>query len=104
MNIKAQFSRFWSNEFASGIAPELAELNGAIEPLPAGQRVERAFELLPGEHVLTSSFGAQSAVMLHLVNTVNPGVGVVLLDTGYLFPETYSFIDELTERLKLNLK
>jgi phosphoadenosine phosphosulfate reductase len=43
-------------------------------------------------------------VLIHLVNTVNPGVSVVLLDTGYLFPETYSFIDELTERLKLNLK
>jgi len=28
----------------------------------------------------------------------------VLLDTGYLFPETYWFIDELTTRLKLNLK
>jgi phosphoadenosine phosphosulfate reductase len=104
MNIKAQLSRLWSNEFAPEIAPELAELNAAIAPLSAGQRVERAFELLPGEHVLTSSFGAQSAVMLHLVSSVRPGVPVVLLDTGYLFPETYSFIDELTDRLKLNLK
>ena len=42
--------------------------------------------------------------MLHLVNLVQPNVPVVLLDTGYLFPETYGFIDELTERLKLNLK
>jgi phosphoadenosine phosphosulfate reductase len=104
MNIKAQLSRLWSNEFGPEIAPELAELNRAIEHLPPGQRIERAFELLPGEHVLTSSFGAQSAVMLHLVNTVMPDVPVVLLDTGYLFPETYGFIDELTERLKLNLK
>jgi len=104
MNIRAQLSRLWSNEFASGIAPELVELNRAIERLSAAQRVERALELLPGEHVLTSSFGAQSAVMLHLVNTVSPGVPVVLLDTGYLFPETYGFIDELTHKLKLNLK
>jgi phosphoadenosine phosphosulfate reductase len=104
MNIKAQLSRLWSNEFGPETAPELAGLNRAIEHLSAAQRVERTLELLPGEHVLTSSFGAQSAVMLHLVNTVNPGVSVVLLDTGYLFPETYSFIDELTERLKLNLK
>jgi phosphoadenosine phosphosulfate reductase len=104
MNIKAQLSRLWSNEFGPEIAPELAELNAAIEPLSAAQRVERALELLPGEHVMTSSFGAQSAVMLHLVNLVLPGVPVVLLDTGYLFPETYSFIDELTDRLQLNLK
>jgi phosphoadenosine phosphosulfate reductase len=104
MNIKAQLSRLWSSEFGPGNTPELAELNHAIEHLSAPQRVERALELLPGESVLTSSFGAQSAVMLHLVNTVVPGVPVVLLDTGYLFPETYCFIDELTERLKLNLK
>jgi len=102
--MKAMLSRLWATEFGPGIAPELAELNRAIEHLPADQRIERALELLPGEHVLTSSFGAQSAVMLHLVNTVIPGVPVVLLDTGYLFPETYGFIDELTERLKLNLK
>jgi phosphoadenosine phosphosulfate reductase len=104
MNIKAQLSRLWSGEFGTGNTPELAELNHAIEHLAAAQRVERALELLPGEYVLTSSFGAQSAVMLHLVNTVLPDVPVVLLDTGYLFPETYAFIDELTERLKLNLK
>src|SRR6202042_1530290 len=104
MNIKAQLSRLWSNEFAPGIAPYLAELNGPIEPLSAAQRVERALELLPGAHVLSSSFGAQSAVMLHLVNTVIPNIPVVLIDTGYLFPETYRFIDELTDKLGLNLK
>jgi phosphoadenosine phosphosulfate reductase len=104
MDMKTLLSRLWATEFGPGIAPELAELNRAIEHLPADQRIERAIELLPGEHVMTSSFGAQSAVMLHLVNTVIPGVPVVLLDTGYLFPETYSFIDQLTERLKLNLK
>ncbi|HEX5419552.1 MAG TPA: phosphoadenylyl-sulfate reductase [Gammaproteobacteria bacterium] len=74
-----------------------AELN----PL---RRVEWAFERLPGNHVLTSSFGAQAAVSLHLVTRVNPDAVVVLIDTGYLFPETYRFIDELTEKLKLNLK
>ncbi len=29
---------------------------------------------------------------------------MILTDTGYLFPETYQFIDELTDKLKLNLK
>ncbi len=104
MNIKSRLSRLWPNELVSESAPDLAELNRAVEPLSASQRVECALELLPGEHVLTSSFGAQSAVMLHLVSTIIPGVPVVLLDTGYLFPETYSFIDELTDKLQLNLK
>ena len=82
----------------------LQAINPSFESLTAHQRVERALELLPGVHVMSSSFGAQSAVMLHLVNSVAPGTPVVLTDTGYLFPETYRFIDELTEKLALNLK
>jgi phosphoadenosine phosphosulfate reductase len=104
MNVKAQLSRWWTDEREFSDAPSLAELNRAFGRLSATQRIERAIELLPGVHVLTSSFGAQAAVMLHLVNTVVPETPVVLLDTGYLFAETYRFIDELTERLKLNLK
>ncbi len=54
--------------------------------------------------VMTTSFGIQSAVMLHLVTRIVPEIPVVFIDTGYLFPETYRFAAELTERLKLNLK
>ncbi len=72
--------------------------------MTAEERVECALRSLPGEHVLTSSFGAQSAVMLHLVTQQRPDIPVVLIDTGYLFPETYDFIDEMTERLDLNLQ
>ena len=82
----------------------LKRVNRAFESLNGLQRVEQAAELLPGDHVLTSSFGAQAAVMLHLVNQVIPKIPVVLIDTGYLFPETYRFIDELTQGLDLNLK
>ncbi|MBX4276529.1 phosphoadenosine phosphosulfate reductase family protein, partial [Mycobacterium tuberculosis] len=39
-----------------------------------------------------------------LVNQIRPDIPVILTDTGYLFPETYQFIDELTDKLKLNLK
>lgn len=70
----------------------------------AETRVAEALESLPGRHVLSSSFGAQSAVMLHLVTQQAPNIPVILIDTGYLFPETYNFIDELSERLKLNLQ
>ncbi len=79
------------------------ELNRDLTGLTAAQRVKWALTHLPGEHVLTSSFGAQSAVSLHMVTRLQPEIPVVLIDTGYLFPETYRFVDELTERLKLNL-
>ena len=72
--------------------------------MTAEERVAWALQNLPGEHIVSSSFGAQAAVMLHLVTTQKPDIPVVLVDTGYLFAETYQFIDTLTERLDLNLK
>ena len=82
----------------------LQELNSWLAVRDAAARVQWAFATLPGEHVLSSSFGAQSAALLHLVTRENPRVPVVLIDTGYLFPETYRFIDTLSERLALNLQ
>ena len=67
-------------------------------------RIAWALEHLPGQHVLTSSFGIQAAVLLHLVTRHRPDIPVLFIDTGYLFPETYQFVDRLTDRLKLNLK
>ena len=72
--------------------------------MTAQQRVEWAIEHLPGEFALSSSFGIQSAVSLHMVTQVKPDIPVILVDTGYLFAETYQFVEQLRERLKLNLK
>lgn len=73
----------------------LAETNAQLEKLDAEGRVAWALENLPGNYVLSSSFGIQAAVSLHLVNQIRPDIPVILTDTGYLFPETYQFIDEL---------
>ncbi|EPE7163447.1 phosphoadenosine phosphosulfate reductase [Cronobacter sakazakii] len=85
-------------------AGALADTNAQLEALSAEARVSWALENLPGEFVLSSSFGIQAAVCLHLVTQQRPDIPVILTDTGYLFPETYRFIDELTEKLNLNLK
>jgi phosphoadenosine phosphosulfate reductase len=82
----------------------LAELNAWLATRSAGERIAWGLESLAGNHALTSSFGAQSAVSLHLATRLQPDLPVVLLDTGHLFPETYAFVDELTHRLGLNLK
>ncbi len=82
------------------LAPALKELSRAT----AEERIAWVLRHFPASTVLTSSFGAQSAVLLHMATRQRPDLPVVLLDTGYLFPETYQFIDELTQRLSLNLK
>ncbi len=58
---------------------------------------------LAGDLAVVSSFGAESAVLLHLVASVDPAVPVLFLDTGKHFPETLAYRDLLVERLGLNL-
>lgn len=75
-----------------------------LEAASATERVRWAYETYGDRLVLSTSFGVQSAVMLHLVTTQIPKIPVIFVDTGYLFPATYKFAAELTERLNLNLK
>lgn len=82
----------------------LAQVNNQLDKLSAQDRISWALENLPGEFVLSSSFGIQAALLLHMVTRQKPDVPVILTDTGYLFPETYRFIDQLTEQLDLNLQ
>lgn len=82
----------------------LADINHQLAAKNAEQRIAWALDQLPGEFVVSSSFGIQAALMLHLVTQQQPDIAVILTDTGYLFPETYQFIDSLTEKLALNLK
>lgn len=81
----------------------LAAINQELATLGAGQRVDWALQHLPGTHVLSSSFGAQAAVSLHMLAVRRPDIPVVLVDTGYLFPQTWDFVRDLSERLQLNL-
>jgi len=83
---------------------QISAVNPCLERMSARERVQWALDYLPGQPILTSSFGAQSAVMLHLLGSFNREIPVVLIDTGYLFPETYRFVDEMQSRLGFDLK
>jgi phosphoadenosine phosphosulfate reductase len=82
----------------------LLEINRQLEKLDAIERIHWSLQHLPDTQILSSSFGIQSAVMLHLLTSIKPDIQVVLIDTGYLFAETYQFIDSMTQRLDLNLQ
>ena len=82
----------------------LARINRWLEQQSAEARVDWSTWTLPGNQAVASSFGAQSAVSLHLLTQRVPNIPVLLMDTGHLFPETYRFIDELSAQLNLNLR
>lgn len=54
-----------------------------------------------GRIALVSSFGTESAILLHMVARIDPALPVIFLETGKLFPETLAYRDELIARLGL---
>ncbi|ACK72906.1 phosphoadenosine phosphosulfate reductase [Gloeothece citriformis PCC 7424] len=82
---------------------DLQAVNEQLHQASAEQVVQWANQTFGDGLVMSTSFGIQAAVMLHLVTQVIPNIPVIWVDTGYLPPETYRFAEQLTERLHLNL-
>jgi phosphoadenosine phosphosulfate reductase len=55
----------------------------------------------PGRLALVSSFGTESAVLLHMASVIDRRLPVIFLDTGKLFPQTMMYRDLLLNRLRL---
>ena len=81
------------------------EMNKDLEKLSSQDQLQWGFEQFSKRFVLTTSFGIQSAVLLHMSVELktNQKPKVIWIDTGYLPKETYSYAEELTKLLKLNL-
>ena len=56
---------------------------------------------LAGDVAVVSSFGAESAVLLHMVSGIDPSIPVLFLETHKHFPETITYRDELVAKLGL---
>ena len=65
---------------------EVDPASARLQNTSARTRVRWAVEKFGDQLVMSSSFGAQSAVMLHMVSSMAPRVPIILVDTGYLFP------------------
>ena len=76
-----------------------------LETMEPQQRLAWGLDQFGDRFALTTSFGIQSAVLLHMLSTLQGGdaVPVIWIDTGYLPAETYAYADKLTHQLKLSL-
>ena len=83
---------------------DLAAANEELAGLSAQERIVWAHKAFGDGVILSSSFGLQSAIMLNLANTAIPGIPVIFVDTGYLFPETHAYSRDLEKLLGLNVK
>ncbi len=84
------------------ITPE--SLSEELKNLRAGQRLELLYERLGSRLVASTSFGLQAGVMLKLLHDHASKVPVVFIDTGFLFPETYRYAEELMEKFPLDYR
>lgn len=79
-------------------------LSSDLAGLSAGERIRHLYERLGDRVMATTSFGIQAAVTLHLIHENAPKIPVVFIDTGFLFPETYRYMEELTSLFDLDLR
>ncbi|MGB3722419.1 MAG: phosphoadenylyl-sulfate reductase [Pacificimonas sp.] len=81
---------------------DAAALNAELADLDTHAFLEAMLtEIAPGEIAMVSSFGADSAALLHMVAAVDRNIPVVFLETGKHFPETLAYRDRLAARLGL---
>ncbi len=83
---------------------DLAQANERLERATPEERLAFAAARFGEDLLFTSSFGAQSAVLLHLWSVVCRELPVTFIDTGFLFPETLAYRDLLADRLGLEVR
>jgi phosphoadenosine phosphosulfate reductase len=83
---------------------DLNKINQEFEEAQSTEIIQWSLDNFREGLVMSTSFGIQSAVMLHLATQVIPDLPIIWIDTGYLPAETYQFAEQLTQRLNLNLK
>ncbi|MBW2159461.1 MAG: phosphoadenylyl-sulfate reductase [Deltaproteobacteria bacterium] len=89
---------------AAPMDSDLDQQNRALGASTPEELIEWASERFGEKLIASTSFGATSAVMLHLVHRLAPRTRIICVDTGYLFAETYQFAEELIKRLDLDVR
>jgi len=85
-------------------AEERAALNARYKGAHPTDIMAFACDFFGDKIAISSSFGADSACLLSLAVKVKPDIPVIFINTGFLFPETLAFRDDLVRRLKLDLR
>ena len=84
--------------------PAIEQLNAHFNKLDIEGRLRLLYETFDTEEILvTSSFGADSALLLHFVSRANPAQKIHFIDTGFHFPETYFYKKQLTDLFGLRV-
>lgn len=90
---------------SSVLTPEdVASLNVRFNKAHPTEIIRWAADLFHDGLVMTSSFGADSMCSIHLAAQIKPDIRIIVINTGYLFPETLQFMEEMRNRFNLNIR
>jgi len=82
--------------------PDLvADLNGRLRNASPQEILREAINMYGDQLALVSSFGAESAVLLHMLAQIDRDTPVLFLDTGQLFGQTLDYRKQLAAKLGL---
>lgn len=82
---------------------DLPALNGRLGNAAPQEIMHWAAATFGQRLIMTSSFGAESMCTLHMAAAIRPDIRIVFVNTGYLFPETLVFMEEMRRRFNLNI-
>jgi phosphoadenosine phosphosulfate reductase len=84
--------------------PDVDRINDRLAGTPPEEILRWASATFGADVVASSSFQTQSMPLLHMISRACPGIPVLFLDTGFHFPETIAFRDQVVAALGLNLR
>lgn len=87
--------------FESEIQDQVTELNARLRDATPQEILRVAIETYGDRLAMVSSFGAESAVLLHMAAQIDPDIAVIFLDTGMLFGQTLDYRKQLAAKLGL---
>jgi phosphoadenosine phosphosulfate reductase len=91
------------DQAADQLRLDLDSLNAMFEKESPQSIIRWAHAQFGEDLAMTSSFGDQAVVLIHLAVQVNPRIRIIFIDTGFLFPETFAFMEQLRRRFDLNV-
>lgn len=83
---------------------DINQLNADFAAARPEAILQWAVETLKRDIAASSSFQTQGVPLLHMISRIQPSLPIIFLDTGYHFPETLVFRDQLVNDWKLNLR
>jgi phosphoadenosine phosphosulfate reductase len=87
--------------FDTTVDPSIDALNARLRHATPQEILKAAFDAYRGKIAIVSSFGVESAVLLHLAAEIDPTIPVLFLDTGQHFGQTLDYRKQLAQRLGL---